>query len=48
MRAFEYWRAIDKDTGDKVEMGVRDKLGGKSEEPGLASAEAIAEHEPAE
>jgi Catalase len=48
VRAFEYWRNIDEETGRKVEKGVRDKLGGKSEEPGMASAEAIRESEPAE
>ncbi len=40
-RAFEYWRKIDKDTGDKVEKGVREKLGGSSDQPGMASAESI-------
>ena len=47
-RAFEYWRAIDKETGDRVEKGVRDTLGGKSNEPGLASAESIHGQEAAE
>ncbi|TMM45854.1 catalase [Qipengyuania marisflavi] len=41
VRAFDYWRAIDQKTGDKVEKGVRDKLGGKSKAPGMASAESI-------
>nr|WP_255455844.1 catalase-related domain-containing protein [Salipiger sp. PrR003] len=40
-RAFEYWRNIDKDTGDAIEKGVRDKLGGASTAPGLASAKSI-------
>ena len=47
-RAFDYWKAIDAETGEKVEKGVREKLGGKSEAPGMASAEAIAEQELAE
>ena len=47
-RAFDYWKAIDADTGERVEKGVRAKLGGNSEAPGMASAEAIAEQEPAE
>ncbi|MFU1477593.1 catalase [Roseovarius sp. C7] len=38
LRAFEYWRNIDTETGDRIEAGVRDKLGGKSQAPGLASA----------
>ena len=41
VRAFEYWRNIDEETGKKVEAGVREKLGGKSEAPGMASAESI-------
>ena len=45
-RAFEYWRNIDQATGDKIAQGVKSKMGGKSDEPGMASAEAI--HEPAE
>ncbi len=40
-RAFEYWRNIDGETGEKIEKGVRDKLGGKSDAPGMASAESI-------
>ncbi|WP_106745527.1 catalase [Yoonia maritima] len=40
-RAFEYWRNIDRDTGDKIEAGVREKLGGASDAPGLASAKSI-------
>ncbi|WP_069299524.1 catalase [Neptunicoccus sediminis] len=41
VRAFEYWRNIDGDTGDKIEKAVRDKLGGKSKAPGMASAKSI-------
>jgi catalase len=26
-RAFEYWRNVDKDLGDRIESGVRDKQG---------------------
>ena len=40
-RAFEYWRNVDKETGDKIEKGVREKLGGRSDQPGLASAVSI-------
>ena len=47
-RAFEYWRNIDPETGDKVEKGVREKLGGKSDAPGLASAQSIGGQEAAE
>ncbi|MDT8912909.1 catalase [Amycolatopsis sp. PS_44_ISF1] len=28
-RAFEYWRQVDKDLGDRIESGVREKAGGK-------------------
>jgi len=28
-RAFEYWRNVDKDLGDKIESGVRAKQGEK-------------------
>ncbi|GAA4042342.1 catalase [Sphingomonas rosea] len=45
VRAFEYWRNIDEETGRKVEAAVRDLLGGKSDEPGMASAEAVREPE---
>ncbi|WP_114227064.1 MULTISPECIES: catalase [Sphingomonas] len=44
-RAFDYWRKIDEETGRKVEQAVRDLLGGKSQEAGMASAEAIREPE---
>ncbi|WP_428407632.1 catalase [Hyphococcus sp.] len=40
-RAFEYWRNIDEETGKNVETAVREKLGGKSKAPGLASALSI-------
>jgi len=40
-RAFEYWRNIDRNTGDKIEAKVREKLGGASKAPGMASAESI-------
>jgi len=45
LRAFEYWRNIDPDVGDKIESGVREKLGGASDAEGLASAKSIAETE---
>ena len=41
LRAFDYWKSIDQDTGEKIEAGVREKLGGKSDAPGLSSAESI-------
>ncbi|QIG79820.1 catalase [Stakelama tenebrarum] len=47
-RAFEYWRNIDDQTGRRVEAGVREKLGGESDQPGLASAQSVREAEPAE
>ena len=40
-RAFEYWRNIDSDIGDRIEKSVRDKLGGESKAPGMASALSI-------
>ena len=40
-RAFEYWSNIDADVGARIEKGVRDKLGGESKAPGLASAKSI-------
>jgi catalase len=48
VRAFEYWRNIDEETGKRIEKGVRDKLGGSSDQPGMASAESVREVEPAE
>ena len=48
VRAFEYWRNIDADIGARIEKATRDKVGGTSEAPGMASAQAIAEQEPAE
>lgn len=47
-RAFEYWRNIDEQTGKRIEAGVREKLGGESKAPGLASAEAVREAQAAE
>ena len=41
VRAFEYWKNIDEETGREIETGVREKLGGKSTSPGLASAKSI-------
>ena len=40
-RAFEYWRNIDGDIGARIEKAVRDKLGGESKAPGMASAKSI-------
>ena len=48
VRAFEYWRNIDEQTGRKIERAVRERIGGTSEEPGMASAQAIMQAEPAE
>lgn len=42
VRAFDYWRNVDKDIGDRIEKATRDLIGGKSDAPGLASAESIA------
>ena len=33
-RAFEYWRNVDKDLGDKIESGVRAKRGAKDPKAG--------------
>ncbi|MDO6590322.1 MULTISPECIES: catalase-related domain-containing protein [Rhodobacterales] len=41
VRASEYWRNIDAAIGQKIEDGVREKLGGKSDAPGMASAKSI-------
>ena len=41
MRAFEYWRNVDENIGDRIEKAVRDKIGGKSTAPGMASAKSI-------
>ncbi len=48
VRAFEYWRNIDDETGRKVEEAVRAKVGGRSEAPGMASAESVEHPEPTE
>ena len=53
VRAFEYWTNVDKTIGERIEKAVRDKIGGKSTAPGMASAESISggrerEREPAE
>lgn len=40
-RAFDYWRNVDKATGDRIEKATRDMIGGESEAPGMASAESI-------
>jgi len=41
IRAFEYWRNIDEATGKKIEKAVREKIGGESKAPGMASALSI-------
>ena len=53
VRAFEYWTNVDRKIGERIEKAVRDKIGGKSTAPGMASAESISggrerEREPAE
>lgn len=40
-RAFDYWRNIDKDIGDRIEKITRDLIGGTSQCPGMASAASI-------
>ncbi len=41
VRAFDYWRSVDKDIGDRIEKKVRDMIGGKSKAPGMGSARSI-------
>jgi catalase len=41
VRAFDYWRNVDKDIGDRIETATRDLIGGTSAAPGMASAESI-------
>ncbi|MAM40154.1 MAG: catalase, partial [Erythrobacter sp.] len=41
VRAFDYWKAIDQKIGERIEKMSRDKIGGKSEAPGMASALSI-------
>ncbi len=41
VRAFEYWGNVDKTIGKRIEDKTREKIGGKSDAPGLASAEMI-------
>lgn len=43
LRAFDYWRKIDEDTGNNIEKGVRQKLGGKSKAEGLGSAQSVSD-----
>jgi catalase len=40
-RAFDYWRNVDKEIGDRIEKATRDLVGGTSDAPGMASAESI-------
>ncbi len=44
-RAFAYWRNVDKVTGDRIEKATRDLVGGKSDAPGMASAESISAYQ---
>lgn len=41
VRAFDYWRNVDKDIGDRIEKATRELLGGESVAPGMVSAESI-------
>ena len=41
VRAFEYWKNVDKKCGERIEKMVRDKIGGKYKAPGMASAKSI-------
>jgi catalase len=41
LRAFEYWRNVDQEIGDRIELAVREKIGGVSKAPGMASAKSI-------
>ncbi len=43
LRAFEYWRNVDQQIGERIEKSVRDMIGGKSNAPGMASAQSISE-----
>jgi catalase len=40
-RAFAYWCNVDKGIGDRIEKATRKILGGKSDAPGMASANSI-------
>ena len=41
VRAFEYWKNVDQAIGERIQDAVREKLGGKSTAPGMASAKSI-------
>jgi catalase len=41
LRAFEYWRNVDQEIGDRIQLAVREKIGGESKAPGMASAKSI-------
>jgi catalase len=41
VRAFDYWRNVDKVIGDRIEKTTRDLIGGTSKAPGMASAKSI-------
>ena len=42
-RAFDYWRNVDQDLGDRIEKEVRDMIGGKSDKDGMGSAKSTAD-----
>lgn len=44
-RAFDYWRNVDDDIGDRIEKKVRDMIGGESEAAGMMSAKSITQRE---
>ena len=41
VRAVDYWRQVDQAIGDRIEQAVRERLGGKSSAPGMASALSV-------
>ena len=45
LRAFEYWKNVDKSIGERIEKAVRDMLGGKSKAPGMASAKSTTDEQ---
>ena len=48
VRAFEYWKNVDKTIGQRIEDTVREMIGGKSTAPGMASAESIKQRQGAQ
>ncbi|RIV92833.1 catalase [Aurantiacibacter xanthus] len=45
LRAFVYWKNVDTEIGERIEKAVRDKLGGKSKAPGMASARSTTDEQ---